>query len=161
MVFKMMASIAALGVLAGCVTVDPTPLGAVAPIDTWQGFDLREMIPPLELVAAASRARSSGRVARSPRAGGAYQVVPPDQLALVCAAAIHTDEGPLVGCTVRTLTTMGWTYAVYVSDQYPEWYRELIGTREFGHIGQSEFNIAIDDAGFTSPTASLVQRLGG
>lgn len=158
MAFKVLAPIAAACMLAGCVTTGVSPS---VPVDTWEGLDVRAMIPPLELVAVANNVRSQGRVQGGPRReGGAYVLVPAEQLATVCANSINGAESPLVGCTVRGGAPF-WTYTVYVAEQYPSWYRELVGTREFGHIAQAERGMPVDRTGFTSPSVDLIQRLGG
>jgi hypothetical protein len=163
MAFKIVAPIAAVCMLAGCTTSGTGGVTPAARVDTWQGLDVQAMIPPLDLVAAANNARSQGRVLTGPRReGGAYVLTPADQLVAACANSINADAGPLVGCTVRNGgPPSAWTYTVYVSDQYPVWFRELVGTREFGHVGQSEFGLPVGHAGFTSPTADLIRRLGG
>lgn len=161
MVLNKIPAIAALCLLAGCVTTTGGVTDAV-PVDNWAGLDVRAMVPPLNLVDAANRAQSRGRVGRGGRGGGgAYVLTPAGQLAAACADTVHIEDGPLLACTVRTFAPTGWTYMVYVSDQYPAWYRELVATREFGHVGQSEFGLPFDDAGFASPTAGLIRRLGG
>ncbi|MCC6736094.1 MAG: hypothetical protein IT534_08190 [Bauldia sp.] len=162
MAFKIVAPIAAVCMLAGCTTTTTTdPWSDGARVDTWQGLDVREMIPPLELSAVANHARSQGRVIGGGRGnGGAYVLSTPSELASACANSI-SDDAALTGCTVRRADTGGYTYTVYVNEAYPEWYRELIGTREFGHVAQSERGMPIDRAGFTSPTVGLIDRLGG
>lgn len=160
MIFNRIAPFAALCLLAGCVTTgsatDPTP------VDTWQGIDVRGTMPPLEFVAAANIARSQGRVLGGPRReGGAYVLTPAAQLPATCANPLHVEDGPLVACTVRGGGPGGWVYTVYVADNYPSWYRELLATREFGYVGQSEYGQPADDAAFTNPSVGLIRRLGG
>lgn len=158
MAFKIAAPFVAACMLAGCVTADT---GATR-VDSWQGLDVREMIPPLDLAAAANVVVSQGRVVRGGRRdGGAYVLIPAAELATACASRINVDAGPLVGCTIRNVTPSGYVYTVYVAEDYPNWYRELVGTREFGHVGQSEYGRPVDLSGFTSPSMDLIRRLGG
>ncbi|MGV8841332.1 MAG: hypothetical protein ACWA6X_13655 [Bauldia sp.] len=159
---KIVAPIAALCLLAGCTTTTSDPWSDGARVDTWEGLDVREMVPPLELAAIANHARSQGRVVGGGRGnGGAYVLTSAAEMATACANSINDDAETLTGCTVRWADIGGYTYRVYVSDQYPEWYRELVGTREFGHVAQSEIGMPINRAGFSSPTVGLIDRLGG
>lgn len=162
MAVKILAPVAALCLLAGCTTSTTSSWDDGARVDSWQGLDVREMIPPLQLAAVANNARSQGRVQGGGRGnGGAYILSSPAELAAACANSINNEPGPVAGCTVRRADTGGYTYSVYVSDQYPAWYQELVGTREFGHIAQSEVGAPINRVGFISPTIGLIDRLGG
>ncbi len=158
MFHRALGAIAAL-CLAGCVTAGPSDPTKVA---TWDGINVSGTIPPVELVAAANRVQDQGRMLDPQgHAGGTYVVVPDDQLAFACARSIETDEGILQGCTVRSGVPSIWTYTVYVSARYPRWYRELIATHEYGHVGQFELGRSLDHAGFGNPSVGLIQSLGG
>ncbi|MCW5714698.1 MAG: hypothetical protein KIT43_09330 [Bauldia sp.] len=158
MAFKTIGAVAALCFLGGCVTAG---VDQATRVDTWEGLDVREMIPPLQIMAAANLAQDRGRLVGGNFRDGAFTVLPNDQLAAACVDRIGAEEGPLLGCTVRSGAPSQWTYAVYVSESYPRWYRQLVATHEFGHVGQSELGMPIGDAGFTSPTVDLIRRLGG
>lgn len=133
----------ALVLLTGCVTI---PSGT-STVDEWGGLYVNEMIPPLELVAVANRADQSGRVT--------IREVPFSILVQVCR---HDGRaGVIQGCAVPR----GDNYIVYVDEQYPFWFRELLATHEFGHVGQYLTGQPLDHAGYVDPTVDLIRRLGG
>lgn len=135
-------ALAALCLLAGCVTLNPT-----GTVTTWRGLYVEGMIPPLDLVAAANRADRDGRIS--------IREVPYATLAASCRDTGET--GVIQACVVRH----GTTYTVFIDQQYPAWFRELLGTHEYGHVGQYELGRPLDHAGYVDPTIGLIRRVGG
>lgn len=142
----------ALLCLAACVTTDGGDPSRT--VSTWKGYSVGENIPPLELVAAAKRAKSEGRVTITP--------LPQSQLAAACRQAVDQGEaGILVACTIVTGPPSHRTYVLYVDRSFPDWVQQLYLTHEEGHVGQIELGRPRDHVGFGDPTVDLIVRLGG
>ena len=138
----LFAAVGLACLLAGCTTTAST-----GGVDEWRGLYVNEMIPPLDLVAAANRADQAGRVT--------IREVPYTTLVTVCRD--DGRAGVIQGCVDRR----GNVYVVFIDAQYPFWFRELLATHEYGHVGQHELGRPLDHAGYVDPSVDLIRRLGG